>query len=224
MDPVVAYFISGLIAGVAGSFIAAKLLRVDRLWALPGKPEPRSLIVPLKQAATVYQVTGPQGLIALAASVDHPLLAYALGQIIQGHSADAVRANVNNRLDSMHTTDRRCQFAGRLLYQLAPVLGITGMAGAMYLGLSRLQDPTGSAAALAVGVMILLLGSNLIALFSRRLSKAAPQATVAGQIAGSMIVEAATLIRSGANAAAVESRLRTMLGDTPAVPAIAKAA
>jgi flagellar motor component MotA len=224
VDPVAFYFIFGLIGGVAGSFLAARLLRVDRLWALPGKPEPRSLIKPLTQAANVYQVTGPTGLVALAASADHPLLAYALDQIIQGHSAQQVRANVNRRLNALHETDRRCQYFGRVLNQFAPVLGIAGMAGAMYVGLSRLQDPTGSAAGLAIGVMFLLIGSNLIALFSRRLSKAAPLATTAGQVAGSMIVEAATLIRSGETAQTIERRLQVLLGDEPVSATIAKAA
>ena len=224
MDAVSFYFVFGLVAGVAGSFIAARLMRVDRLWALPGKPDPRTLIKPLTQAANVYQVTGPTGLIALAAAVDHPLLAYALGQIIQGHSAEVVRSNINNRLNLLHETDRRCQFFGRLLSRLAPVLGIAGMAGAMFVGLSKLQDPTGSAAALAIAVMLLMVGSNLIALFSRKLSKAAPVATITGQVAGAIIVEGATMIRSGATPQAIESRLLALLGDEPASSAMARAA
>lgn len=224
MDPVIVYFISGLIAGVTGSFFAARLLQVDRLWALPGKPDPRSLVRPLSQAANVYQATGPTGLVALAAAADHKLLSYALNQVIQGHPAETVRTNVNQRLIALHETDKRCQFTGRIFAQLAPVLGITGLAGAMYIGLSRLQDPTGSAAGTAVAVLLLMIGGNLVAMFSRRLTKATPQMTSAGQIAGSLIVEAATMIRSGATAQSVESRLFAMLGDEPAATPAAQAA
>ena len=106
MDPVVFYFIFGLIAGVTGSFIAARLLRVDRLWSLPGKPDPRTLIRPLTQAATVYQVTGPTGLIALAASVDHPLLAYALGRSLTLEdlaAADELAPKLKERGDGLAT-------------------------------------------------------------------------------------------------------------------------
>ena len=76
MDPVIAYFITGLIAGVAGSFVAARLLRVDRLWARRAS-QPRELVRPLTQAATIYQATGPAGLVAVAAAQDNLLLAYA---------------------------------------------------------------------------------------------------------------------------------------------------
>ena len=144
--------------------------------------------------------------------------------MIEGNPAETIRANVNRRLNALHETDRRCQFVGRLLAQLAPVLGIAGMAGAMYVGLSRLQDPTGSVSGLAIAVLLLMIGGNLIAMFSRRLTQSTPRATSAGQIAGSLIVEGATLIRSGATAQAVESRLITLLGDEPAAPALSKAA
>ncbi|HZW07171.1 MAG TPA: MotA/TolQ/ExbB proton channel family protein, partial [Phycisphaerales bacterium] len=184
MDPVFFYLIGGLTAGVLGSFVSARLMGVDRLWALPGRPEPRTLVRPLVQAATLYRATGPAGLIGAAASADHPLLAAALRFIIEGHAAEAIRAELNAELNRMHTADRRCQFVGRLLGQLSPALGITGMAGAMYLALSRLQDPTGSVAGLAVGVMMLMVGGHLIAMFGRRLSKATPKATTAGQITG----------------------------------------
>lgn len=224
MEPLFFYLAGGLGAGVAGSFVAARLMAVDRLWALPGKPEPRSLVRPLVQAATIYSATGPSGLVALAAGNDHPLISAALRQIIQGRSADELRASLTARLNAMHRTDQKCQFAGRLLGRLAPVLGITGMAGAMYLALSQLKDSGGSVAGLAVAVMLLMVGGNLIAMFSRKLSRGAPSASAAGQIGGSMVIEAAAMIRGGATPQAVEHRLLVILGDEPAGAAIAQAA
>lgn len=224
MEPIIIYFVGGLCAGVLGSFVAARLAGVDRLWALPGKPEPRTLVKPLSQAATVYRATGPSGLVSLAAACDHPLLAYALRQIVEGRSAESIRTSINDRLNAMHRFDRRCQFFGRLLAQFAPVMGIAGMAGAMYLGLSRLQDPDGSVVGLAVAVMLLMVGGNLIALFSRRMSRATPKATSAGQIGGSMIIEAAAMIQEGASSQDVERRLMAMTGDAPAPASFAQAA
>jgi chemotaxis protein MotA len=224
VDPVFLYLIGGLIAGVVGSFIAARLLTVDRLWALPDKPAPRSFLASLTTAAKVYTVTGPSGLVNLVGATEHPLLSYALKLVIHGTSPQEIRQRVSDRLDALHAVDRRCQFAGRLLSQLSPVLGITGMAGAMYLALSRLNDPTGSAAGLAVCVLLLMVGGNLIAIFGRRLSKVTPQSTGAGQVTGTMIIEATAMIRSGATPQAVEARLLAILGDEPAAPAIAKAA
>lgn len=224
MDPLFLFLVCGLVAGVAGSFVAARLMAVDRLWALPGKPEPRTLVRPLVQAATIYNATGPTGLVAVAAASDHPLVKAALRQIIEGRGADELRASLNARLDSMYRTDLKCQFAGRLLGKFAPVLGITGMAGAMYLALSQLKDSSGSVAGLAVAVMLLMVGGNLIAMFSRKLSRGAPRATSAGQIGGAMVIEAAAMIRGGATPQAVENRLGVMLGDEPAPAAASQAA
>jgi flagellar motor component MotA len=224
VDPAILYLALGLGAATIGSFIAARLCGIDRLWALPDKPDPRSLVRPLTQAATVYRATGPSGLVAVAAASDHPLLRFALRQIIEGHSADAVRNAVSVRLAALHAVDSRCQFVGRILGQLAPALGITGMAGAMYLGLSRLQDPTGSVAGLAIGVMMLMIGGNLIAFFSRRLSRAMPRATTAGQLGGALIVEASAMIRRGAMPAEIERRMLVLLGETPASGELAQAA
>jgi len=226
VDPVFIYLITGLSAGVLGSFVSARLMGVDRLWAMPGKPEPRTLLRPLVQAATLYRATGPAGLISAAAAADHPLLAMALRRVIEGHAAESIRADLNTELNRLHTADRRCQFAGRLLGQLSPALGITGMAGAMYLALSRLQDPTGSVTGLAVGVMMLMVGGHVVALFGRRLSKATPQATSAGQIAGSLVIEAAVMMRQGQSPQEIERRLSDLLGEPAAAePAlVAKAA
>ncbi len=224
MDPVFFYLVGGLAAGVAGSFVAARLMAVDRLWALPGKPPPRSLVRPLVQAAAIYNATGPSGLVAVAASNDHPLIAAALCQIIQGRSAEQLRSSLTARLNAMHRSDQQCQFAGRLLAKFAPVLGITGMAGAMYLALSQLRESGGSVAGLAVAVMLLMVGGNLIAMFSRKLSRGAPNATAAGQIGGSMVIEAAAMIRSGATPQAVEHRLLVILGDELAGTVVSQAA
>lgn len=224
MDPVAFYFIGGLLAGVFGSFIAARLMHVDRLWALPSKPQPQSLIKPLTQAASVYALTGPAGLVALASNADHPFMRSALRLIIEGRTPDNLRETLQKKAHATHEFDRRCQFLGRLLAQLAPVLGIAGMAGAMYIGLSRLSDPTGSAAGLAVAAAMLMVGGNLIAMFSRRLAKPAPTATAAGLVATTMIIEAAAMIREGATAKAVEQRLSTLTGEEQPLVSQSKAA
>jgi len=224
VDPVIAYFLLGLVAGVGGSFLAARLARVDRLWALPDKPDPRALVQPIGRAARVYHATGPSGLVAVASSCDHPLLGYALRLVVRGEPAVAIRRAVSDRLAATHRVDRRCQFVGRLLGQLAPVLGISGMAGAMYLGLSRLQDPTGSVAGLAISVMLLMVGGNLIAMFGRRLSRATPPATIAGQVAGAMIIEGASMIRDGSSPTDVERRLLAICDPGPADRPMAQAA
>ncbi|MFT3686095.1 MAG: hypothetical protein QM783_14440 [Phycisphaerales bacterium] len=224
VDPVLFYFVGGLTAGVLGSFVAARLLRVDRLWSGSGKLDPVSVVTPLVQAAKVYAVTGPSGLVNIAGAAEYPLLRYALCQVIDGKSPEEVRTNVYRRLDRMHRVDRRYRFAGRLLGSLSPVLGITGMAGAMYLGLSRLNDPTGSASGLAICVLLLMVGGNLIAMFGRRLSAAPMESAVAGQVAGAVIAEGTALIRSGATAQEVAHRARVMLGEEPPTAELAKAA
>ena len=78
MDPVFIYFIGGLAAGVLGSFLAARLMGVDRLWSLSDKPSPEDLLAPLLRAAKVYSAAGPSGLVAVAGAAEHPLLRYAL--------------------------------------------------------------------------------------------------------------------------------------------------
>lgn len=218
MDPVFIYFIGGLAAGVLGSFLAARLMGVDRLWSLSDKPSPEDLLAPLLRAAKVYSAAGPSGLVAVAGAAEHPLLRYALRQVLEGRSPDEVRARTSAKFEAFLAADRRLHFAGRLLGTLSPVLGIAGMAGAMYLALSRLNEPTGSAAGLAVGVMLLMVGGNVIALFSRRLGRSSPQATSAGIVAGTMIVEAAGMIRAGAPASEIQSRLHILLGEAPAAP------
>lgn len=217
MDPVYLFFIIGIAAALVGSFVAARLLKIDRLCAAPGRHTPKQLTDFLLQAATIANQAGNHALIPLIHSTDHKLLSLGLKLVADGQPDSTIRSTLESRFKRNLAFDKRCHGIGRTLAFLAPTLGIAGMTGAMFLALQQLEDPTKSAAGLSISVLVLLFGANLINIFIRRIPKDLHDTITHGVLSSSLIIEGTCALSRGVHPSDLQVHLnRILLNDAPA--------
>lgn len=219
-----AYLVAGLCLAVAGAFIAARLMKLDRLWAQRDDASLDLLADQLAAAATIASQDDPSHLRGLADRAGHVLLSAGLYRVASGVGLTELKQALLDQSRDLARRDERWRFAGRLLSYAAPVAGLGCMVGALIVGLRSLQDATSMSAGGAVGIVVLLVAAPLMNAVARRLPKADSTSIARGELLAIAITEAVLLVRQGASAADVRGKFDAILGRTPAPVAFSRAA
>lgn len=199
--------LSGLGLAIAGAFVAARLLRVPRLFA------PGTLFAPADPATVVARLATPG-----AGADDHPLLALARHGLAAGMPEHALRDTLNAASIRRLRQLQRAHAIGRALGFAAPVAGLGLLFGAMATAagsLSQAQAGGGITPASATGLMLLLVAVPLINLISRRFPKVAPGALLHAEHEALAITEGACALARGEGPAGASVKVREVLSGLP---------
>jgi len=225
--PRVLAVVAGSIGAGVLALAAARLLRIDRVLASvapPRIPTPEEQVRTLAGLADLAHREGLLSVEASAARMQDDFLLRGVALALEGLPAEDIRQRLEEEIDAANaeaSLGRRLVFRAAQVPQLATIVGAAAMLGVL---LVYGTDPASADTA----------GLVAIVLFAGGLIAGATVGPAADRVAARQALlvmnrllqaEAIALIRAGADARAVESRLRAMLpaGDA-AAPSLARAA
>lgn len=205
------YLISGLIGGVLGAMIAARLVRLDRLW-LPNAEVSIADIAASLRASASAAADGRPALLASIREAKHPLLAQGLALLAAGTPAGEIRKILSARSLEIGRRDEAWRAFGRVLGYAAPICGLACMVAAFFRSLGVLNDPDGISSGGAVALIMLVIAAPMMNALARRFPKGAASDTSRGELLAAAITEGVVAIGGGASGLEAEQVFSRVLG------------
>jgi hypothetical protein len=193
----------GLTTALVGSFVAARLMRIDRLWTGLGGPDYDARARATRQdlvnlATQTFDATGPRP------APLHPLIATAAPLLRASASPDQLRRTLAQELARAAGPSRAARSLGSALSLASPIAGLGLLITGLFSALSTLQGVAGSATLAsgpapisptsALSLMALVIAVPLVATIARRLPSQGQAHLVRNELLAQGVLESLILI------------------------------
>ncbi len=198
--------IGGLVGGVLGAMVAARLMRLDRLWTPRGGVPVGEIADRLRAAAR-----GGSGDVRVV-DAGHPVLLRGLAMVAAGRNAAEIRRELLAQSVVIARRDRVWRSVGRALGFAAPICGLAFMAGALFGALGALEEPGGMTSNGVIGLVMLVVAAPMMHALAWRFPKIEMEYTARRELLATAIAEGVVAIGAGAGEGEVLGRFDEVLG------------